>query len=119
GLLELTGDDQLLEPTRADDVRALAHEERAVVVGRVDDLDAAHGLGLPGRRHARRAAGDQRPEGTGVGWRGAAAAADDVDPSLVPEAPHLEREARGRLGVLAALVRQPRVRVDADEAGGH
>src|SRR2546430_10185086 len=28
-------------------------------------------------RHPRRPAGDQRPEGTGVGWRGAAAAADD------------------------------------------
>ena len=50
------GDDQLLEAPRADDVRALADEDRPVVVGGVDDLDAAHGQGLLRGRHARRAA---------------------------------------------------------------
>ncbi len=88
------GDDQLLEPPGADDVGALAHEDRPVVVGGIEHLDAAHRRAAPRRRGTRggrpRARSRERAD---VRGRGAAAAADDVDPALVDEALHLEGEA--------------------------
>ena len=48
-----------------------------------------------------------------------AAAADRIDPPLLDEASHLEREALGRLLVVPALVRQSRVGIRGDEAGRH
>ena len=118
-LLELVGDDQLLEPSGADDVRALAHEQRAVVLGRVEHLDPADRLLLVRRRDARRTAVDQRLDRGDVGRRRPAAAADEVDPAFIDEALQLEGQAPGRLRVLAALVGQAGVGVDAHEACRH
>src|SRR6267378_553054 len=103
---------------RADDVGTLAHEHRTVVVGRIEDLDAAHGLGLDGRGHARRLAGHEPRDRADVLRRGATAAAHEVDPALVHEPRELEGQALRRLAVLAALVGQPRVGIHARPARG-
>ena len=103
GLLELVGDDQLLEPPRADHVRALTHEQGAVVVGRKEDLDPADRLRLLRRRDARRPSAHQRLQRADVRRRRAAAAADEVHPALVDEARHLEGQARRGLGEVEAL----------------
>ena len=118
GVVEAVGDDQLLELPRADDVGPLAHEYRTVVVGRIEDLDAAHGLGLDRRGHARRLAGHEARDRADVLRRGATAAAHEVDPALVHEARELEGETLRRLAVLAALVGQPRVGIHARPARG-
>ena len=117
-LLELVVHDQVLELPRPDDVGALPHQERAVVVPRIDDLDAAHRGGQALRGPARRLALHQPGQRARVRGRGPAAASDQIHPALVHEAPHLQGEALRRLLVLAELVGQAGVRVHADEAGG-
>src|SRR5581483_10745199 len=82
GVLEAVGDDELLELSRPDDVRPLADEDRPVVVAGVEDVDAADRLRLLARRRARRPALRQPRDGPDVLGRGAAAAADEIDPAL-------------------------------------
>ena len=118
GLLELLLDDQLLEPPRADDVRALADDHRAIVIGRIERLDPAH-RGRAGRgRAARGLALRQSGERACMGRGRPATAPDQVHPSLVDEAPHLEREALRRLLVVAELVGEAGVRIHRHEARG-
>ena len=118
-LLELVRDDQVLELPRADDIGPLAHEQRSIVVGRIERLDAADCGGARGGGAPRRVAFGDTRQRRDMGRCGPAATAYRVDPAFLDEAPHLERETLGRLLVVPALVGQPRVGVGGDEAGRH
>ena len=109
---------RLLEPADADHVGALAHDERRGCPPRIHDLDTAHRGGQARRGPAR---GPPAP----------AAASARVCAGVVPQQPPttftqpsstkrriLQGEALRRLLVLAVLVGQAGVGVDADETGG-
>ena len=112
GLFVLLRGDQPLELLRADLVRPLADDQRAVVVRRLDEVDAGVQRAAMLHRHARPLAVDHRREGAGVVEARAAAAADDVEPALIGEALEHGRHLLRRLLVAALLVGQPGVRPD-------
>ena len=86
GLFPLLFGDQVLEQARADDVGALADDQRAVALFGFDQFDAGI-VGAMRGRLARRAGACPRHlrDGADVRGRGAAAAADDVQPAVVDE----------------------------------
>ena len=119
-LVPVAGRHQVAELPRADDVGALAHQQRPVVGGGLDQLDA-------GERRAPRAAAavaagaaarDHPRDRRDVVGGGAAAAADDVDPAGVDEAFEGGGQARRGLRVAAVLVRQPGVGEARHRAAG-
>ena len=96
GLLPFLFRDQILEKPRADDVGALADDQRTVAVFGFDQFDAGVISAMRRRLHfARLFAFDHLRDGGDVFIRGAAASADDIEPAVVGEALELIRE-RGR-----------------------
>ncbi len=117
GLLPLLGRDQVLEGARADDVGALADQQRPVGGLRLHRIDAGvKGAGAGRRRAARRMAGGQAGQGADMLRRGAATAADDVDPAAGGEALDLRREAFRRLQIAAVFIRQTGVGIAGNGA---
>ena len=95
-LIGLAGDEPL-ELATADDIGALADDERAVRLLALDVLDAAEVRRQRARRNLPRLAGVRHiRDGAGVLRRAAAAAANDVEPALRDEA--RERSAHERRG---------------------
>ena len=86
GLFPLLLGDQVLEQARADHVGALADDQRAIALLGLDQFDAGV-VGAMRRRgsRARTLALDHLRDGADVRRRGAAAAADDVQPAVVDE----------------------------------
>ncbi len=119
GFLEFLVGDETLERARADFVGAFADDERAVVVGGLDEFDA----GVPGfaRRAecARRLPVDHLRDGLDVCGRGAATAADDVEPAVFHEALQCGGEGGRRFEIQTFLVRQSRVGIAGDARVGH
>ena len=97
--------DQALELPAPQDVRALADQERPVVVGQLHRLESGHPRTLVVRQRARPPTRHRLDEGRDVRFGGAAAATDQVEPPGLEEAAdHLPEEV-GALRVLALLVR--------------
>ncbi len=112
---------QATELRRADHVGALADQQRAGLVGRLDQIDT--GVEDPPRPVAGNAPGraplDHRSERGDVAVGGAAAAADQIQPAVVGEALERRRQALGGLRVAAVRVRETRVGVAGDRGPGH
>ena len=110
GLFPLLLGDQVLEQPRADHVGALADDQRPVALVGLHQFDAGIVGAMRGAPAARRGClpVDHLRDRADVRGRGAAAAADDVEPAVVDEALELRRERLRRLAVLALLVRQAR-----------
>src|SRR5439155_26343964 len=103
-LVEITGEDQLLELAAPDHVRPLADDDRTAIVVDRQDLDAGDDRPARGRRGAPRVAAGGVYEHADVLRRRPAAAADDVDPALGAEALDLPDERLRRLVVASFLV---------------
>ena len=106
GVLERAFGDQPLEPPRADHVRALADQQRAFVVVDHEGFQPRHRTARGPRRTPRGLAVQHPAEHSDVRRRGAAAAAQHVQPTLIDEAFQLGGERLGRLVVASVLVGQ-------------
>ena len=106
GVLERAFGDQPLEPPRADHVRALADQHRALVVVDHERFQPRHRAARGPWRTPRRLAVQHPAEPADVRRRGAATAAQHVQPALVDEALQLGGERLGRLVVASVLVGQ-------------
>jgi hypothetical protein len=118
GALPVAGGDQLLEGAAAEHVGALADEQRPVVVGQLDRLEAGDQRAVVVRQGPRRPPRRQLGQRRDVRRRGAAAAADQVEPAGVEEAAEDAPEVLGALGVAAVLVGQPGVGHAGDAGAG-
>ena len=112
--------DEAGEPARAGDVRALADVDEVGVWPHDEGLEARKPrVSRDFGRHARRVLGGGFSEQGNVLGRGAAAAAQDVDPTVLEPLFHHRRHALRRFVVAAESVRQPGVRVGVGEVFGH
>ncbi len=112
--------DEAPESRRARHVRPLADQDEARVRADLERLEAAPVRHVPHRRDRTRRealhrAGDRRGV---IGARAAAAAGNVQEPGLGELAQEAARDL-GRLVVTAECVREPRVRVHADQARRH
>src|SRR5207244_5547964 len=87
GALQLALADQLLELAAADDIGALADEERPLVLFEGLEIDARDAPEARRPRRARRPFAHRRRDGAGVLGRRSTAAAGQVEPALRSAAP--------------------------------
>jgi len=107
GFLPLLGRDQVLEDPRADEVGALADQQRAVGLFGLDQVDAGEESSTgPAGHAAGRLALDYFGDGAQVIGRGSAAAPDQVQPAAGGEAFQLRGQRPRGFQVPTFLVRQ-------------
>ena len=102
--------DQVAELLRAEHVGALADDDGSHVVGDLQRVHPGEGAAPPRRDDARLQAWSDLREPGDVAAVRSAAAAHQVEPAVLAEAPEGPRQHLGSLEVLAALVGQSRVR---------
>ena len=115
GLFPLLFSDQFLEGARADDVSALADDQRAVAFLGFDQIDAGIVRAMCRKfRLARLLAFGHLGDGVDVGSGGAAATAHQIQPAVIGEAIQLLGQRLRGLEIFAVFVRQPGIRVARD-----
>ena len=110
---------QPLEGTRADLVRALANQQRTVVVVRFDQLDAGVVRSPQAAMPPRLLALDHLRDGADVLGRGPAAAADEIEPTVANKALERGGQRRRRFQIEPVLVGQARVGIAGHPRSRH